>query len=376
MFCSSCGKESIAGQRFCGGCGTELVGSALSPLQAQRLPTPTPPPAVPTSSVSPRGAKASRAVFVGIAVGLLGAAILLGVAYWPDPVQKDIISYLNVELPKVAALESEAIAAYNEVWQRQDDAEIFEALQTVIIPKYREFSGKLSSIRPATPEVRALHARYVEAASVQMNGFLQLLPGIQTQDLSVVLGAREKVDQGAREIARWKADLDALCKQHNVLRGAGSAELSLAPSRVESSRPPAGIIKSGQASSDASAVGLGSKGTPKEECAAYEPAVTVAQGILRRKTFPGPPNYEDIAKGDEPETGFYLELARPLCVKGEQGEEAGYGPIEDVSLLQLILDKDGYDRYREHLDQPVTISGGLSPGFNGHHHAPLLLQPK
>lgn len=189
---------------------------------------------------------------------------------------------------------------------------------------------------------------------------------IATSELSTdALEAALSSEADRNHPSKWRAEL--LVREYG---GEGEfISLKTSPVAFHAPRP-------GEARGDVSGDRPGPPGALKDGCAAYEPAVTVVQGILRRRTFPGPPNFEDVAKGDEPETGFYLELAKPLCVRGEQGEEAGYGPIEGVSLLQLILDDAGYARLREHLDQSVTITGSLSPGFNGHHHAPLLLQPK
>src|SRR5947209_6316965 len=37
-------------------------------------------------------------------------------------------------------------------------------------------------------------------------------------------------------------------------------------------------------------------------------------GTLRQKTFPGPPNYEDVHKGDKNETLWLLKPDSPTCV--------------------------------------------------------------
>ncbi len=95
-------------------------------------------------------------------------------------------------------------------------------------------------------------------------------------------------------------------------------------------------------------------------------------GVLRRLTFPGPPNYEDVRTGDEPETGFYLEPATPLCASGG-AEEAIGGPRADVRLVQLVVDSAGYAALRPALGRAVDLRGTLFPSHTGHHHAPVLL---
>ncbi len=42
--------------------------------------------------------------------------------------------------------------------------------------------------------------------------------------------------------------------------------------------------------------------TPQSQCLSYEPNIVTLSGTLVRKTFPGPPNYESVKKGDKPES--------------------------------------------------------------------------
>jgi hypothetical protein len=95
-------------------------------------------------------------------------------------------------------------------------------------------------------------------------------------------------------------------------------------------------------------------------------------GTLRRLTFPGPPNYEDVHTGDEPETGFYLLPAAPLCAAGGGDEDLG-GPRSDVRLVQLVLDSAGYAALRPQVGRAIGLRGTLFSSHTGHHHAPLLL---
>lgn len=44
-------------------------------------------------------------------------------------------------------------------------------------------------------------------------------------------------------------------------------------------------------------------------------------GSVSRETFPGPPNYENIDDGDEPETVWILTIATPNCVVTESMED-------------------------------------------------------
>lgn len=107
-------------------------------------------------------------------------------------------------------------------------------------------------------------------------------------------------------------------------------------------------------------------------CLPYQPTAVFLRGELVRKTFPGPPNFESVADGDEAETGFYLRLAQPVCTL-EGKEDFDNAKKDGVRLVQLVLDQKGYDHWRPKLGKTVTVKGTLFSGFTGHHHADLLL---
>jgi hypothetical protein len=112
-------------------------------------------------------------------------------------------------------------------------------------------------------------------------------------------------------------------------------------------------------------------------CLRYRGTVEL-HGTLRREVFPGPPNFESIADGDEPQAGFYLHLADAVCAQPstEEAEAPTEPALQGVTHVQLVLDSAGYERLRPQLDQEVTIRGSLFSSHTGHHHAPLLLQAR
>jgi hypothetical protein len=40
--------------------------------------------------------------------------------------------------------------------------------------------------------------------------------------------------------------------------------------------------------------------------------------VLTYNIFPGPPNFEDVRKGDKPEPTYILQLLKPICVSGDE----------------------------------------------------------
>lgn len=111
----------------------------------------------------------------------------------------------------------------------------------------------------------------------------------------------------------------------------------------------------------------------EELCASFAPDEVTIRGTLERHVFPGPPEYDDLTAGDEPEVGFYLALAEPLCVTGNDDDE-GVGVEDDLRLIQLVLDQKDYDKLRPYLSATVTLKGTLFSALTGHHHSQVLLE--
>lgn len=137
----------------------------------------------------------------------------------PDPVQQDLLNYINVEMPKVATLESEAIAAYSGISGEnyENDSIMYFTIAETVVPKYEEFFTILKDIKPATEKVATLHRVYVQAASDQLNAFKSILDAIEKQDAAIITQANEDLAEGRALLKMWRADLDSACVKHNVV---------------------------------------------------------------------------------------------------------------------------------------------------------------
>ena len=94
-------------------------------------------------------------------------------------------------------------------------------------------------------------------------------------------------------------------------------------------------------------------------------------GTMRRLTFPGPPNYQDVASGDTAEVGFYLQLRTPICSLSDEVGDAA----QNVRLIQLVLQPEQYGLLRDLVNRRITLRGTVFNRHTAHHHAPILLQP-
>ena len=97
-------------------------------------------------------------------------------------------------------------------------------------------------------------------------------------------------------------------------------------------------------------------------------------GGISRETFPGPPNYESIDDGDEPETYWILTVATPNCVVAEsiEGGEL-YEAARSTSRFQLVLTGKEYENQASLVGNRALVSGQLFVGHTGHHHTKALI---
>src|SRR6516225_3431356 len=62
-------------------------------------------------------------------------------------------------------------------------------------------------------------------------------------------------------------------------------------------------------------------------------------GTLSNQVFPGPPNYEDIKKGDKPERAYILKLDAPICAAGDEFLDSS----QAIDTVQLLVDGTAKD---------------------------------
>ncbi len=109
----------------------------------------------------------------------------------------------------------------------------------------------------------------------------------------------------------------------------------------------------------------------------YDPAQVKLKGVVEIQTFPGPPNYESIQKGDEMERGAYLRLYQPIDVNliliatNEINE-----PEKNIKIIQIadINDVDWKKFLKK--GKHIQITGTLFHRFTGHHHTRVLIDVK
>lgn len=110
------------------------------------------------------------------------------------------------------------------------------------------------------------------------------------------------------------------------------------------------------------------------QCLAYGRRVQLS-GTLERRTFPGPPEYESIAAGDEPETVWLLALDQPSCIAADPRDASGINhAVGAARQVQLILTADQYRLYAKWIGTRAVLRGKLFGAATRHHRTPVLLE--
>lgn len=150
---------------------------------------------------------------------VIGALILsLGLTACSDPVQDDLINYINNELSKIAELDERIASGYESVSGENyvDDYTTYTEISDNALPLLIELIDKLEDISPQTEEVRGLNEKLIERYSVSHSGMILLLSAIEKKDSSIIVEANEKFDKGKRLQREFDAELEALCEKHDV----------------------------------------------------------------------------------------------------------------------------------------------------------------
>ena len=117
-----------------------------------------------------------------------------------------------------------------------------------------------------------------------------------------------------------------------------------------------------------------SPATIAEDCLNYELQKVQLEGILYQKSFPGPPNYEDIKKGDKEEVYWLIKTTKKFCVNDTKDNWTV--KLVNQSEVQLIIMDPVFDLYetkKSLLGKKVMVKGTLFPQMSGHHKTEVLI---
>lgn len=106
-----------------------------------------------------------------------------------------------------------------------------------------------------------------------------------------------------------------------------------------------------------------------QECVEWGEPIELS-GFLVEGVYPGPPEYESVAKGDEALSAIMLHLRNPICVN--EGADKELEPaLASTELVQLACDEKAQSRFRD--GELNTVAGSLFAAHTGYHVTPALL---
>ncbi len=123
-------------------------------------------------------------------------------------------------------------------------------------------------------------------------------------------------------------------------------------------------------------------GAGRDPCAIdiRKPETLKLSGKLTHKIFPGPPNYENIKKGDRPEPAYILALDAPVCASGiSVGKDKPLVDTKPFSTIHLLFgDNKAIAKELKRLTGKRVIVQGENgdEAISGHHHAPFIMDVK
>ncbi|MFJ8266681.1 hypothetical protein [Peribacillus asahii] len=151
-----------------------------------------------------------RYFFLLISVFLVGCG--------SDPVQEDLLNYVNKELKQAGELENTALDAYDSVTGQnyKDDQTMYDVISLTVIPTYRDFITELEDVKAETEEVRKLHEQYIEAANIQQDAFNLILTALENQSHEKMSEANAKLAEARKILRDYNKGIEDLAKEHDV----------------------------------------------------------------------------------------------------------------------------------------------------------------
>ncbi|WP_147534772.1 hypothetical protein [Bacillus marasmi] len=135
-----------------------------------------------------------------------------------DPIQEDILNYVNSELSQAHKLEKKAVTAYESVTGANftNDQALYDALQNEVIPTYKQFLQELKAVKIETEELEKIHDIYIKAAETQLEAFEVIIQALENQNPVLINQANDMLEQGRNQISDYQKKLDNLAQEHNV----------------------------------------------------------------------------------------------------------------------------------------------------------------
>ncbi|WP_246145610.1 hypothetical protein [Bacillus rubiinfantis] len=153
----------------------------------------------------------------GIALLIVFTMFLL-TGCFGDPVQDDLVNYVNKEMKEAQKYEKAAVSAYESVTGANyiDDQTLYNTLIDEVIPNYNELIKELDEAKIETDELREIHEIYIEGADIQFSAFTKIKQALEEQDINLIHESNDMLADARKHIRDYQSKLTKLAKEHDV----------------------------------------------------------------------------------------------------------------------------------------------------------------
>lgn len=103
--------------------------------------------------------------------------------------------YFDTQLPDLLNGYSGIAAVNAEAMKGADNAEVAEGLKSKVLPAYKEVLDKANAIKPANPDVKAVHDAFVKALTTEQNSIQLLVDSVAQNDQAKFQSSADKMSE-------------------------------------------------------------------------------------------------------------------------------------------------------------------------------------
>jgi hypothetical protein len=104
----------------------------------------------------------------------------------------------------------------------------------------------------------------------------------------------------------------------------------------------------------------------KNQYLSFWPTKVRLTGFIEQRTFPGPPEFSDIKKGDTPEHVWIMRLDHPVSVKPAPGDHENETVEHARGATVYFYERYGARHWERLLGKHVEVTGVLFSAINAH----------
>ncbi|KZZ85360.1 hypothetical protein [Bacillus sp. SJS] len=148
--------------------------------------------------------------------GILSLIFMIFLAACSSPLQEELLTYANEQLPNLGKMEESAMKKYEEAANTNDEQKIADAINNSVIPAYTKIAEEADSITITDDELQKLHKRYTNVINQQIEGYKMAADSIDQQSDEMFNMASDLINKNFSEMESFRKDLEAYGKENDL----------------------------------------------------------------------------------------------------------------------------------------------------------------